>query len=164
MRILILLLLVSLAGGAAYAGQGVRVTNEMIYQKLLEIEKRQAVLEAELREFKEATNKRFQDMNRRFEDLREDMNRRFEQVDKRFEEQRGFMEILAGIFTALVAAVIALVIWDRRTAVRVAIKEASREMEKEYGLSNLKKILEALREKAQTDKELAAILRNYGLL
>ncbi len=68
-----------------------KVTNEMIYEKLLLIEKRQAILEAQFKEFKEATNKRFEDINKRFEDMNkrfEDMNKRFEDINKRFEQFR----------------------------------------------------------------------------
>ncbi len=68
-----------------------KVTNEMIYEKLLLIEKRQAILEAQFKEFKKATNKRFEDINKRFEDMNkrfEDMNKRFEDINKRFEQFR----------------------------------------------------------------------------
>ena len=109
---MMLFLSVVVLGGKVYAGSGMKVTNEMIYAKLLEIEKRQAILEAQFREFKEQVdkrfeqvdkrfedtnkrfedmNKRFEDMNKRFEELREDMNKRFEQVDRRFEEMRDDM-------------------------------------------------------------------------
>ncbi len=104
MRASFFLILIFLAlSGVSYGGGGSRVTNEMIYEKLLEVdkrlvqlEKRQAVLEAELREFKESVDKRFEQVDRRFEqvdkrisELREDMNARFEQVDRRFEEMRS---------------------------------------------------------------------------
>ena len=99
---------------------GFRVTNEMIYEKLIEIEKRQAVFE-----------ERFKQIDRRFAELREDMNRRFEQVDKRFEdmnrrfeEQLRIFKWIGGVFTAMVIGFISLLIWDRRSAMRAAVKEA----------------------------------------
>jgi len=64
----------------------------------------------------------------------------------------------------LVAAVIAIVVWDRRTAVRVAVREAERELEERYELELMKKIIRALRELAKVDKRLAEILRHHGLL
>ena len=85
----------------------------MIYQKLIEIEKRQAVFE-----------ERFKQIDRRFAELREDMNRRFEQVDKRFEEQLRIFKWIGGVFTAMVIGFISLLIWDRRSAMRAAVKEA----------------------------------------
>ncbi len=122
----------------------------------------------------EQIDKRFEDVNRRFEDINsrfEDMNKRFEQMDKRiselredtnrrFEDLTRFLWILAGIFTALTAAIIALVIWDRRSTVKYALKEA----EERYALELLPRIIKVLKEKAKTDRELATILRNYGLL
>ena len=105
-------------------------------------------------------DKRFEQIDKRFEQV----DKRFEQVDKRFEEQLTFMKMLAGIFTALVVAVIGIVIWDRRTAVRAAVKEAKRDLEQEYELGLIRRILEVLREKARGDEELASIMRRLGLL
>jgi len=130
-------------------------------------------------------NRRINDLNGRIDDLREDMNARFEQVDKRFEQvDKRFEQVdkrfeetnkridetnanlrwLGLVMGGLVAAVIGIVVWDRRTAVRVAVKEAKREMEEDYELGLLPKILGVLREKAKSDRELAAILKNFGLL
>ncbi len=74
-----------------------QITNQMIYQKLLDLEKGQIAIKVELREFKEATNRRFGDINKRFEDINkrfEDINRRFEDINKRFEDMnRRFCDI-----------------------------------------------------------------------
>lgn len=133
--------------GVARAESGLKVTNEMIYQKLLEIEKKQAILEVQFREFKEATSKRF-------EELREDMNRRFDQM-------MTFLWILTGIFTTLTLGVIGFALWDRRTIIRRAKEEAVAEIEAE---GRLRDLIRALRELAREDARLAQILRNYGLL
>jgi vacuolar-type H+-ATPase subunit H len=117
-------------------------------------------------------DKRFEQVDKRIEDLREDMNKRFEQVDKRFEELREdmnkrfeqmmtFLWILAGIFTALVAAVIGFAYWDRRTIIRRAKEEAMEEMKKE-GL--LRSIIQVLKEMAPDNPKLAESLRKYNLL
>ncbi len=74
-----------------------------------------------------------QDTNKRFEELRLDTNKRFNDTDnkisdlrkdnnKRSDEIITFLWIIAAIFTTITAAVIALLIWDRRTAVRYAVK------------------------------------------
>ena len=143
-------------------------------------------LETTLRVFMEQTNKRFEDlrndMNKRFEqmdrritELREDMNKRFEQVDKRFEqvdkrfeqinnELNRLVNIMVGIFAgqiALVVAVIGFAYWDRRTIIRKAREDTIEYLERE---GKLRKLVEALREKAKTDKELEAILKKYGLM
>ena len=60
-----------------------KVSNEMIYQKLLELERKQAIMEAEFRVFREQVDKRFELIDKRFGELREDMNKRFEEMDKK---------------------------------------------------------------------------------
>ena len=136
-------------------------------------------LEATLRTFMEQVDKRFEQVDKRISELREDMNarfeqvdKRFEQVDKRFEELRQdmnkrfeqlytFLWILAGIFTTLTVSVIGFAYWDRRTIIRKAREETIEHLERE-GL--LRRLLQALREKAKTDKDLEAVLKKYGLL
>ncbi len=168
---LVLAVMGLLLSGAAYGEEGGRITNEMIYAKLLEIEKRQAVLEAQFREFKESVDKRFEEVNKRFEQV----DKRFEQVDRRFGELREdmnarfdqlytFLWIITAIFTALVVAVIGFAYWDRRTIIRKAREEAVEEVERVYGVSRLGELLKALRTLAREDRRLAEVLRNFGLL
>ncbi len=123
----------------------------------------------------EQVDKRFEQVDRRISELREDMNARFEQIDKRFEqidkrfEQVNnmfeqlyiFLGILAGIFTTLTAVVIGFAYWDRRTIIRKAREETIEHLERE---GVLRKLLQALREKAKTDRDLEAVLKKYGLL
>jgi len=122
-------------------------------------------LEATLQVFMQQTDKRFaelrEDMNKRFEEMRQDTNKRFEQVDKRIEQLITFLWILAGIFTALVVAVIAFAYWDRRTIIRRAKEEALKEMEE---ASRWKTILEALRQVAIKDSNVAEALKRFNLL
>jgi hypothetical protein len=92
------------------------------------------------------------------------MNKRFEQVDKRFEQLYTFLWIITGIFTTLTVSVIAFAWWDRRTIIKKAKEETFEEMEKEIKPEKFKKLLNTLRDKAKTDKELEAILKKYGLL
>ena len=109
----------------------------------------------------EQVDKRFEQVDKRFEELREDMNKRFEQVDKRFEQMMTFLWILAGIFTALVAAVIGFAYWDRRTIIRRAKEEAIEEMKRE-GFS--RSILEVLKEISPDIPRLEEALRRHNLL
>ncbi len=129
-------------------------------------------LEVTLQEFKEDTDKRFEqfdqrfeelrkDTNKRFEELREDMNKRFEQVDKRFEQMMTFLLIIAGIFTTLTLGVIGFAFWDRRTVIRKAKEVTIEEVEKE---GRLKDLINALRELSKTDPKLETVLRNFHLL
>ena len=116
-----------------------------------------AEIKATLKTFMEQTDKRITE-------LREDMNKRFEQVNN---ELNRLVNIMVGIFAgqiALVVAVIAFAWWDRRTIIRKTKEETFEEMEKELKPEKFKKLLNVLREKAKTDKELEAILKKYGLL
>jgi hypothetical protein len=99
-------------------------------------------------------DKRFEQVDKRIEDLREDMNKRFEQM-------MTFLWILAGIFTALVAAVIGFAYWDRRTIIRRAKEEAMEEMKKE-GL--LRSIVQVLKDIAPDNPRLAEALKKHNLL
>jgi len=84
-----------------------------------------------------------------------------ESVDKRFEQQMTFLYILSGIFTALVVAVIALAIWDRKTFIRRAREETLEVIEREW---RVKAHLEALREFGKRNEELGKILEERHLL
>ena len=162
------------------------VTNEMIYEKLLSIDKRLTVLEVQFAEFKESTDRRFEDMNKRFEDMNkrfEDMNKRFEDMNKRFEEMRldmnkrfeemrldmnkrfeqlyTFLWIITGIFTTIMISVLGLAYWDRRTIIRQAKAETVEYLESE---GKIKLIIEVLKERARKDAELATILRQFNML
>ena len=149
----------------------VKITNELIYQKLIEIdkrltdlEKRQAVLEAKFDEFKYYVEKRFDIIDKRFEDINrrfEDMNRRFEDINKRFEQLYTFLWIITGIFTTLTLGIIGFAYWDRRTIIRKAKEETIEQLEREGKLRNL---IDALRELAKEDKKLAEVLKHYNLL
>ena len=102
----------------------------------------------------EQVDKRFEDINKRIDELRQDMNARFEQL-------YTFLWIITGIFTTLTLSVIGFAWWDRRTIIRKAKEETVEYLEKD-GI--VRKLLEVLKERAKTDKELEAILRKFGLL
>ncbi|GAB6065797.1 hypothetical protein JCM9492_08890 [Aquifex pyrophilus] len=130
-----------------------------------------AEIKATLRAFMRETDKRFEQVDKRFEQvdrrisaLREDMNNRFELMNKRFDQLYTFLWIITGIFTTLTASVIAFAWWDRKTIIRKAKEETFEEMERELRPEKLKQLINTLREKAKTDKELEAILKKYGLL
>ncbi|SMP03563.1 hypothetical protein SAMN06265339_0127 [Desulfurobacterium pacificum] len=137
--------------------QYVKVTNEMIYQKLIEIEKRQAVLEAEFKAFREETNRRFDDVSKRFEELREDMN-------KRFNELINFLWMITAIFTTLTLGVIGFAYWDRRTIIRKSKEETLEEIERKWKPERIDKLVSSLRELAKKDAQVAEVLKKFNLL
>ena len=91
------------------------------------------------------------------------MNKRFEQVDRRFEEQSKLFRWIVGVLAGIVIAFVVLLVWDRRTATRGAIMEYEKELDRKFRISDLPRLIEALKEKAKRDEELAAILRNFHL-
>ena len=121
------------------------------------------------------TNKHFDDTNNKITVLRQDTNKHFDDTNnkitvlrqdnnKRTEEIINFLWMIVASFTTITAAVIALVIWDRRTAVRYAVNEAEKRLKKDYGIEQINKVVEALRMRAKKDVELAGILKSLGLL
>ncbi|RUM41144.1 MAG: hypothetical protein DSY34_04270 [Desulfurobacterium sp.] len=168
MRIIVLLialLIPSLAFSAP--SQGFRVTNEMIYQKLVEIEKRQAVFEERFKQI----DMRFEQIDKRFEELRGDMNRRFEQIDKRFEDMNKrfdqlytFLWIITGIFTAIMVGAFGFAYWDRRTIIAEAKRQTLEELERDVKPEKLKKLLNVAREFAKENEKFREILKKEGLL
>ena len=148
-----------------------KVTNEMIYQKLIEMEKRQAVFEERFKQIDrrfEQIDRRFEQIDKRFEELRADMNKRFEQIDKRFDdmnrrfdEMSHHLDVITGIFTTLTVFVIGFAYWDRRTIVSKAKDETIKELENS---GKLRDLILALRERARTDRELERILKEHRLL
>jgi endonuclease V-like protein UPF0215 family len=65
------------------------------------------------------------------------------------------------IFTALVVAVIGFAYWDRRTIIRKAKEETIADIERE---GRLKDMINALRELAKTDSEVAKVLKQFNIL
>jgi len=151
-----------------------RVTNEMIYQKLIQIEQRQAIFDERFKQIDrrfEDMNKRFEDMNRRFEDMNkrfEDMNRRFEEhredMNKRFEQLYTFLWIITGIFTAIMVGAFSFAYWDRRTIIAEAKKQTLEELERDTRPEKLKKLLNVAREFAKENEKFEKIMRKEGLL
>ena len=134
-------------------------------------------LETTLNLFMEATDQRFEQVDRRFIELREDMNNRFAQM-------MTMLQLIAGIFTAMTLGVIGFAYWDRRTIIRKAKEEtletlegeaapkdeaiidravarAVQEINKDHRLQNL---ITALRKLAATDPPLANVLKEFHLL
>ena len=134
-------------------------------------------LETTLNLFMEATDQRFEQVDRRFIELRDDMNNRFAQM-------MTMLQLIAGIFTALTLGVIGFAYWDRRTIIRKAkqetletlageaapkeqaiidqaVAQAVQEIKKDNRLQDL---LSALRKLAVTDPPLANVLKEFHLL
>ena len=179
----VVLLIGLLLSSVAYSAPppGFKVTNEMIYQKLIEIEQRQAIFDERFKQIDkrfEQIDKRFEDMNKRFEELREDINRRFEDVDKRFEDMNKrfedinkrfeqlytFLWIITGIFTAIMVGAFGFAYWDRRTIIAEAKRQTLEELERDVKPEKLRKLLNVAREFARENEKFREILKKEGLL
>ena len=179
-KVIWLMMLTTLVMGTfetTYGSSDAGITNEMIYQKLVdierrvvEIEKKQAVFEERFNQIDkrfEDINERFEDINKRFEDINkrfEDMNKRFEDLNKYFEQLYTFLWIITSIFTAIMVGTIGFAYWDRRTMIREAKRQVYEDMEREFKPEKFRKALRVLREIAKTDRKIEEILRKEGLL
>ncbi len=103
----------------------------------------------------------------RLEEGQKAIMQRFEQIDKRFEQVERqidrLIDIMLAIFAgqiALVATVIGVLIWDRRTVVKKATDDALEKFES----GKFKNLLEAMKDLAKEDEKIARALKKYNLL
>ncbi|QID33313.1 hypothetical protein [Pampinifervens florentissimum] len=103
----------------------------------------------------------------RLEEGQKAIMHRFEQIDKRFEQVERqidrLIDIMLAIFAgqiALVATVIGVLIWDRRTVVKKATDDALEKFES----GKFKNLLEAMKDLAKEDERIARALKKYNLL
>ena len=96
--------------------------------------------------------------------LRE-IDKRFEAMDKRFEAIDRKIDLLAGIFTAIVVSVIGFAIWDRRTMIRpfeTKVKSIEEEISEMHGRQ--KGLIEAFQILGRRDEQVAEVLRRFHLM
>ena len=147
----VILLIGLLLSSMAYSAPppGFKVTNEMIYQKLIEIEQRQAIFD-----------ERFKQIDKRFEQI----DKRFEDINKRFEQLYTFLWIITGIFTAIMVGAFGFAYWDRRTIIAEAKRQTLEELERDVKPEKLRKLLNVAREFARENEKFREILKKEGLL
>jgi len=126
-----------------------KVTNEMIYQKLIEIEQKQAVFD-----------ERFKQIDKRFEAI----DKRFEDMNRRFDQLYTFLWIITGIFTAVMVGTFGFAFWDRRTIIAEAKRQTLEELERDVKPEKLRKLLNVAREYAKENEKFREILKKEGLL
>ena len=180
-----------LMGGVSLLLSHVAVYGQQTIGFTQEDRERTIRLETTLTLFMEATDQRFEQVDKRIVELREDMNKRFEQidkrfeqVDKRFEQMMNTLQLIAGIFTVLTLGVIGFAFWDRRTIIHKAKQETLKTLERDavpkeeaiidravaQAVQEIKKdnrlqdLIAALRKLAATDPPLANVLKEFHLL
>jgi len=133
-----------------------KVTNEMIYQKLIEIEQKQAVFDERFKQI----DKRFEQIDKRFEAI----DKRFEDMNRRFDQLYTFLWIITGIFTAIMVRTLGFAYWDRRTIIAEAKRQTLEELERDVKPEKLRKLLNVAREYAKENEKFREILKKEGLL
>jgi hypothetical protein len=99
-------------------------------------------------------DKRFEQIDKRFEQI----DKRFEQIDKRFEQMMDFLKILTGLFGGLIVTLIGFVLWDRRTLLKEAKREAAEYIDKDSVA------IKILREYAAQDDKMREVLKSFRML
>ena len=139
-----------------------RVRLQEIDKRFEQIDKRFEQVDRRITELREDMNKRFEQVDKRFEQVDrrfEQVDRRFAQIDKRFEEIITFMWMLVVVFIGVTGVTISFALWDRRTMMR-PFEDKVKELEKE----KIDKVIASLRKLAETDKKVAEVLGQFGLL
>nr|VFJ77683.1 MAG: hypothetical protein BECKFW1821C_GA0114237_11355 [Candidatus Kentron sp. FW] len=122
----------------------------------------------------EAVDQRFEAVDQRFKSI----DQRFEAIDRRFESIERMLGWILNLLSVLIVGIIGLVgfiIWDRKTVLSPLEKRLTtlevQEEKLQHDLeprheegSRLARLVQALRERAKTDQELATALRSHSLL
>jgi len=134
------------------------LTDREIIERLTRLEEGLKNLSETVNRGFQANELRFQAMEQRFQTMEQSFNQRFDQM----------IQLMIGIvatFGAIVAIAIGFAIWDRRSMIR-PFETKTRAIEAEIAKNEdkLHRLLEALRELAKKDAELANVLRSFTLL
>ncbi len=113
-----------------------------------------------------------QSLNHRISDLRSEMKSGQEALTKRLDDLNNTMLVLFGSLMSLIVALFGYIVWDRRTMMKPVLEKIERiEQDVAHSLdlsntdgSKLSQLINAMRELAKTDEQLATILRSFSLL
>ena len=116
-----------------------------------------------------------QSLNHRISDLRSEMKSGQEALSKRLDDSNNTMLVLFGSIITLIVALFGYIAWDRRTMMKPVLERVERieriehDVAQSLDLSNtdgskLSRVINAMRELAKTDEQLATILRSFSLL
>jgi predicted nucleic acid-binding Zn-ribbon protein len=145
-----------------------RITDREIVERLTKLEEGQNALRIEIQANARAIEQLRQDMNAQFSRIDAQFNRidaQFNRIDAQFDRVVNMMLGILGAFTALAAAAIGLMLWDRRTATR-PFEERTKKIEDEIvqDRQRVYSLLEALRALSHSDEKVAEVLRRFHLL
>jgi len=146
----ILIFLISASATPVFGDEFTQKDREVLVElkvKMGEIDKRFEQIDKRF----EQIDKRFEQIDKRFEELRSDMNNRFEQMME-------FLKIMTALFGGLIVALIGFVLWDRRTLLKEAKREAIEYVEKDSI------VIKILREYAVRDEKMREVLKSFRIL
>ena len=152
------------------------ITDREIVEKLAKIEAGQQSLNhriSDLRsEMKSGQEALRSEMKSGQEALRSEMKSGQEALSKRLDDSNNTMLVLFGSIITLIVALFGYIAWDRRTMMKPVLERVERiehDVAQSLDLSNtdgskLSRVINAMRELAKTDEQLATILRSFSLL
>ena len=156
-HIIVILFLAGISVGVHAVEVAPRISDREIIESLAELKSGQKSLQMTIDERFKAVDHRFSSMDDRFSSM-----------DDRFDKIWSLMLVmLAGIF-----GLIGFIIWDRKTAMKPLEQRLDRienelhhdlEIQHDQG-SKMTRLINALRELAQTDPKVAGVLRQFSLL
>ena len=159
------------------------ITDREVVEKLAKLEAGQQSLNhriSDLRsEMKSGQESLRSEMKSGQESLRSEMKsgqealaKRLDDLGKRLDDSNNTMLVLFGSLITLIVALFGYIAWDRRTMMKPVLKRIERieqDVAQSLDLSNtdgskLSQLINAMRELAKTDDQLATILRSFSLL
>ncbi|MBF0452282.1 MAG: hypothetical protein HQK75_16390 [Candidatus Magnetomorum sp.] len=133
-----------ISNGIAEELSSIHQTNLNLVERIARLEEGQKSIIVEMRTRFEAMEKRFESIDKRFESIEKrfeslirEMSHRFETMDKRIDSLENQISNLGTYIFAILAAIIALiayVIWDRKTAFDKAFSESFKKIEQMFQL------------------------------
>ncbi|WP_080799379.1 hypothetical protein [Desulfamplus magnetovallimortis] len=171
--------------GQIHLSQRIDAVNQRIDDQIHSVDKRfegiDKRFEAIDKRF-EAIDKRFESLEKRIDSMAASMEKRFDDIDQRFESMQELILTLFGSTMAVVMAMLGYMIWDRRSAQKpmyekfrhlehhiVGVDEHISEIDEHLEMRNpsgpvLARMMAALRKLAETNPDVASVLRSFSLL
>ncbi len=163
-----------------------RITDREIVESLAEVKQGQRSLNQRIDDLSHSLDKRLEAMSgsvdKRFEVMSTSIDKRFDTIDQRFQSLEDLMLTLFGGTMTVVLALFGYMIWDRRSAQKPVIEKIRKvenrlvelddhflEIDDHLELRNpsgpvLNRFLGALRKLAETNQDVASVLRSFSLL
>ena len=156
-----------------------KAMNETMDQKF---EAMNETMDQKFEAMNEIMDQKFEAIDQRFEAINETMNQRFEAIDQRLDAAQNLILTLYGSSMAVLLVLLGYMIWDRRTAQK-PVREKIRNIEHRFaGVDDhfseiddhleirnpsgpvLARLMSALRQLAETNPDVAGVLRSFSLL